>query len=216
MRKYFLAVCWLVITLLCFSFLGFKKTYFNLFPSFTGTSWVVHFHVASILSWLALLFTQAFLAKSGRLELHHNIGKLSYILVPVIVAGFILVTDYGQLKHKEPGLVAATFFDGSLFLLFYLLAILNRKNVNDHAAYMILSAVPFINPGLGRFISPAVSLPVEFILILTLLLVSYFQKKTYRPYLVALGSFIGFLLVVVYVSLINPTIMELIWTSIWG
>ncbi|QNA45432.1 hypothetical protein [Lacibacter sediminis] len=216
MRKYFVAICWLVIALLFISFLGFRKTYFNLFPAFTGTSWVIHFHVASILSWLALLFTQAFLAKSGRLELHQKIGKLSYILVPVILTGFILVTNHGQLKHKEPGLVAATFFDGSLFVLFYLLAILNRKNVNYHAPYMMLSAVPFINPGLGRFISPEVSLPIEFLLILTLLLTAYFKKKTFRPYLVALGSFIGLLLIVVYVSLINPKIIELIWTAIWG
>ncbi len=216
MRKYFLVICWLLIALLLISFLGFRKTYFNLFPAFTRTSWIIHFHVASILSWFALLFTQAFLAMNGRLELHHKIGKLSYILVPVIVTGFILVTNHGQIKHKEPGLVAATFFDGSLFVLFYLLAILNRKKTNYHAQYMILSAVPFINPGLGRFISPEVSLPIEFLLILTLLLTSYFRKKTYRPYLTALGSFIVLLLVVVYVSFINPKIIELIWTAIWG
>jgi hypothetical protein len=206
----------LVIGLTSFSILGFYKTYFGLFPNFVGTHWMVHIHVTSVLSWFALLISQAWLAKQGRFSQHRALGRLSYLLVPIIVVGFILATYQGQMKHKAPELLGATLFDGGLFLLFYTLAMLNRKNASYHAPYMILSAVPFINPGLGRFISPEVSISVEFLLIVCLLLVAYFQKKPYKPYLVALGSFALLLGCIVYLSLASPSVFEQIWVEIWG
>lgn len=187
-----------------------------MFPHFTKIAWIVHFHVFSIVCWFIMLVAQASLAKSGRIDVHRKIGRISFILVPIIVLGFILVTHQGQLKNKAPDLLGATIFDGSLFILFYALAMLNVKNTAYHAQYMILSAIPFINPGLGRFIAPEVSLPVEFLLVLILFLIAYFKKKPYRPYLVALGSFIFLLGIIVYISVIKPAIIENMWTAIWG
>ncbi len=209
-------VIWLVISLISFSVLGFYKTYFGIFLNFNDINWVVHLHVASLLSWLALLTSQAWLAKQGHFDQHKKVGRLSYLLVPVIVIGFVLITNHGQLKHKSPDLLGAVLFDGGLFLLFYSLAMFHRKNVSYHASYMILSAVPFINPGLGRFISPEVSVSVEFLIILTLFGVAYFRKKPYQPYLVALGSFMVLMGCIVYTSVINPTIIEWFWNVIWG
>lgn len=80
---------------------------------------------------------------------------------------------------------------------------------------MMLSALPFMNPGLGRFINPGVSLAVEFLLLLGFFLAAYFRKKTYRPYLVALGCYFLLLGAIAYVSLINPTVLERIWAAIW-
>jgi hypothetical protein len=206
----------LVIGLVSFSILGFFKTYFGLFPKFGGTHWAVHLHVISVLGWLALLTKQAWLAKQSHFSRHRAVGRLSYLLVPFIVVGFMLVTYQGQLKHKSPELLGATLFDGGLFVLFYTLAMLNRKNTSHHASYMILSAVPFINPGLGRFISPEVSISVEFLLILCLLLAAYLRKKPYKPYLVALGSFVLLLGCIGYASVGSPSIFEQIWVAIWG
>lgn len=214
-RFYRIAVL-LVACLLIFSFLGFYNTFFSLFPAFRGVHWVVHFHAVTILSWFALLFTQAYLATHGRLEQHRVLGRCSYPLAALIIAGFVLVTDYGQMRHKAPDLFGATLFDGSLFLLFYVLAIFNRKNTSAHAQYMILSALPFINPGLGRFISPALSLPVEFAIMLALFLTAYFKKRPYRPYLVGMGCFLALLGCIVYISVIEPGIIESMWNVVWG
>lgn len=216
MGKHQQTILWLVATLLIVSFLGFRKTYFGQFPHFEDTTWVVHFHVFSILCWFSILVAQASLAKSGRLDLHRQIGRFSFILVPLILVGFALVTHQGQMRHKQPDLFGATLFDAGLFLLFYALAMANRRNPAHHARYMILSAVPFLNPGLGRFIGPEVSVPVEFLLILTLLLTAYFRKQPYRPYLVGLGCMVLLLSGIVYVSVIEPSVMEWIWAAIWG
>ncbi len=206
----------LVIGLTIFSILGFYKTYFGLFPQFEDTHWFVHVHVTSVLGWLILLSRQAWLAKQGRFSEHRKFGRLSYLLVPIIVVGFILATYQGQIKHKAPELLGATLFDGGLFLLFYTLAMVYRKKSSYHGSYMILSAVPFINPGLGRFISPEVSISVEFLLIISLLSFAYFKKKPYKPYLVALGSFVLLLGCIVYLSLVSPSVFEQIWVVIWG
>jgi len=216
MARQFVTIVWITASLLIISFLGFYETYFGFFPRFEGTSWVVHFHVLTILCWFVMLVAQGWLAKNGRIEQHRRVGRISYVLAPLIVIGFVLITNLGQLKHKDAGLLGATIFDGGMFVLFYILAIINRKNTAFHARYMILSALPFLNPGLGRFISPAVSLPVELILILLFLLTAYFKKKPYKPYLVGLGSFFLFLGIIVYISMINPAIIETLWIAIWG
>lgn len=216
MEKPWRTVFGLVAGLGVVSTLGFHKTYFGLFPGFAGTPWVVHAHVASVLAWLVMLAAQAWLASRGHFDLHRRVGRLSYLLVPVIVAGFGLITHQGQMRHKSPDLLGAVLFDGGLFLLFYALALWHRKHASYHASYMTLSAVPFINPGLGRAIAPEVSIPVEFLLLLSLFLWAYFRKKPYRPYLVALVSFMALLGLVVYASIINPAVVEWVWVVIWG
>lgn len=205
-----------VAAIVVFSILGFRETYFGLAPGFAGVSYLVHFHVLTVAAWFALLAAQALLARSGRLEVHRRLGRLSYLWVPLVMAGFVMATHQGQLKHKSPDLLGAALFDGGLFLLFYLLAMANRKHTPSHAQYMILTAMPFINPGLGRFLSPAVSVPVEFLAILALFLTAYFRKKPFRPYLVGLGAFIVGMAAIMSVSMGQPWILEGLWTFFWG
>ncbi len=216
MEKQFRTISLLVAGLVVFSFLGFYKTYFHLFPQFRGTKWVVHFHVLTVLCWFAMLVGQAALAAKGQLDFHRKIGRASYLLFPLIVFGFVLMADYGQTRHKEPALLGATLFDASLFALFYGLAIWNRKNPTYHSRYMILTALPFINPGLGRFIGPEVSVSVEFMLLVFLLVLAAVKKQVYKPYLAGLCGFIVAMAAVMYVSEINPAILEGLWDSIWG
>jgi hypothetical protein len=54
------------------------------------------------------------------------------VLVPIVIAGFVLVTDFGQRRHPEPALIGATILDGSLFVVFYVLAIVHRKKAILH------------------------------------------------------------------------------------
>lgn len=206
----------LVVVIVCFSYLGFRKTYFGLAPDFSGVSWMVHFHVFTVAVWFALLTAQALLARSGQLQIHRLLGRFSFVWVPMVMAGLALATHQGQLKHKSPDLLGAALFDGGLFLLFYLLAMAHRRHTPSHAQYMILTAVPFINPGLGRFISPAVSVPLEFLVILALFLAAFLRNKPFRPYLVGLGAFFVGIGAIMSVSMGMPWIMEGLWTFFWG
>lgn len=216
MKVWIRIILGLVAAVILFSALGFRKTYFGLMPEFEGVSWMVHFHVLTIGVWFALLATQALLAGKGRLETHRRLGRLSYVWVPVVLIGFALATHQGQMKHKAPDLLGAALFDGGLFLLFYLLAMRNRKDTPAHAQYMILTALPFLNPGIGRFISPAVGVPLEFLIILVLLLAARLRKKPYKPYLVGMAAFVLGLAAILFVSLGQPWVMEWLWNQLWG
>lgn len=150
--------------------IGFWPSYFSHFPRFANSGWQVHFHLATIVAWLGALVVQGALAARGRLDLHRRIGRWSYAFVPFVVAGFVLVTDFGQRRHREPALVAATILDGSLFVAFYVLAIVRRRKAILHGRYMLLTAASFIDPALGRAVDPRVALPFELALIIVIVM----------------------------------------------
>ena len=216
MAKTYRGIVLLVIVLMPLSYFGFRTSYWDFFPRFGGVGWEVHFHLLTIAAWLVMLITQAFLAAKGLIERHKRIGRLSYLLVPLIVVGFMAVTNYGQLRHKEAALLGASFFDGGAFLVFYALAIAYRRNTAYPSRYMMLTAVPFINPTLGRAIAPEVSATVELLLIISLLIAARIRKTAWQPYLVALLVLIGLTMLIVYVSVIEPSIIERLWEAVWG
>jgi hypothetical protein len=212
----FRALLALVGALLVLAAIGFFPRYLSHFPAFAGVGWQVHFHVATLLAWLGMLLGQAWLAATGRFELHRQLGRFSFALVPVILLGFAAITHYGQMRQKEPALLGATLIDGSLFLGLYGLAMLQRKNPSLHSRYMLLTPVSFLNPTLGRAVSPALSVPFELAVFVVLYVVARRRGTPARPYLVAALLYVGLTLVVVYVSLVDPRIIEALWALLWG
>ncbi len=148
--------------------IGFWPGYFSRFPRFANSGWQVHFHLVTIVAWLGALVVQGALAARGRLDLHRRVGRWSYALVPVIVLGFVLVADFGQRRHREPALIGATVLDGALFVTFYVLAMVRRRSAILHGRYMLLTAVAFIDPALGRAADPRVALPFELVVIVAI------------------------------------------------
>jgi hypothetical protein len=216
MAKTYRGILLLVMALVPLSYFGFRASYWGHFPRFFGVGWEVHFHLLTIACWLAMLVAQAWLAAKGRIAQHKRIGRLSYVLVPMIVLGFVFVTNFGQLRHKEPALLGASFFDGGAFLAFYALAIAYRRNTAYHSRYMMLTAVPFINPTLGRAVAPELSATVELLIIIALLITARVRKTAWQPYLVALLTLIALTLLIVYISVIKPGIIDGLWKAIWG
>jgi len=51
----------------------------------SGKDVLVHVHGALLSLWLAMLITQAYLIRTDRRELHKQIGKLSYVLAPLVL-----------------------------------------------------------------------------------------------------------------------------------
>jgi uncharacterized membrane protein YozB (DUF420 family) len=195
------------------SLVGFYPGYFR---QISVAAWQVHFHLATLVAWLALLLTQTWLATQGQLERHRRLGRAGYVLVPLIVLGFVLVIDFGQRRHRQPALLGAAFFDGALFLLFYALAILKRKNASLHSRYMLLTAVALVDPGLGRAIAPQFSVPFELVFILALLVVSLVKRRPWQPFLVGAIAFPLLMAIVVYASVVRPEITDRLWTALWG
>lgn len=196
--------------------LGFFPTYFGLFPDFPNTSWAIHFHVSTLIVWFALGVIQPILIRRQRLALHRTLGKVSYALVPLMCLGFVLAMNDGQARKPNPDLVLATMFDVGLFLFFCGMGISNRHRPKFHGRFMILTFAPFLNPSLGRLISPMVSVPIELLVILGLMTHALVRKREAKPYIVGAIAFsisLGGLMVLMTAA---PELSQQLWQILFG
>ena len=145
------------VLILAFITWGFYKTYIVFFPSFTGFNYLQHFHGAMMMTWMAFLIVQPLLIRSGKTNIHRMIGKLSYIIAPLLMVSIFLVARmvYLRVEPTVPavekiGLIALSIPDLVAFGVLYALAIFNRQNSYLHMRYMIGTSLLMIAPGLGR------------------------------------------------------------------
>ena len=137
------------------TFLGFQQSYFE---KFATTDLSHHLHGTSALLWMLILIIQPFLFNSGRLSLHRLVGKFSYVVVPVFVVSGLKVIHImlNSLPNYPPlvpyQLAMIDLYTVMMFVLFYVLAIKNRKNIQYHARYMAATVLIVFPPGLTRFI----------------------------------------------------------------
>jgi hypothetical protein len=153
--------------------LGFWPSYFAKF--FNGTAdfpFYFHFHTTMMCLWMLLLVIQPLLIRKKKLTLHKWIGKLSYVLFPVMFISILLLV-HSRNHLDENNLYMELFipFKDLLILgIAYLIAIKYRKNIDIHARAMIATGIVFIEPALVRFIDYAiVPLPVAYALAILIL-----------------------------------------------
>ena len=210
MTWFYKNISYLFAAVLLFAFIAFYRTYFGLFPSFAGTTWVVHFHATVIILWLVLLIIQPVLIRKKRVDIHKLLGKVSYWLVPLIVLSFVLIVRQTELKAKNLPVFAIAVVNGTTFVIFYLLAIYYRKKTLWHIRFMLLTIIPFIDPAAGRLHIPGPFLQLP--LILGLLLVERFNGRVYKPYLVGLAIWLIILLTMAYMAFFNLPALDAIWS----
>jgi hypothetical protein len=140
------------------TFLGFYKRYFALVPDFPGIKNIHHLHVAALIIYLALLIVQPVLIHKKKFELHRIIGKFSYFLAPVVFVSILLVYRNQYLRMVSDGkplneclaFIFAPATDAIPFLIFYILAILNKGDTAKHMRYIIATGIVVAGPGYGR------------------------------------------------------------------
>jgi hypothetical protein len=197
----FFALIYLVVQL------GFFKTYFKHFPDFEGFSLLHHIHGMLMASWLLLLIIQPLLIRSGRHKAHRFLGKLSYIIAPLVLASMFLVLRLSFYRNIAVNPVRNAIADISFnipqlfaFALFYSLAIVHKNNTPKHMRYMIGTALIMISAGLGRVLIQYFDLGVvptlytalylQTGLAISFLLYDIIKKKDYIPNIIIVSSFI--------------------------
>lgn len=186
-------------------------TIFAFFPSYfnrlTRTDNAHHFHGITATLWLVLLIIQPFLYKTGNLKWHRMIGKISFVLVPLIIISAlnmvqIMLINKASYPPNLPDTLAFIDFATLIqFLLFYLLAIYKRKEIQLHARYMVCTVLGPLIPALTRllFRFPGIdnfnkSLNISYIIIeIVLILLLLDDKRSGKirlPYLLAIILFI--------------------------
>ena len=162
-------VFWFIV-LLAISIAGFWRTYFSVL--FDGPHATHHFHGVPMTLWVCLLITQAWLMRARRVRQHRQLGRVSYVLAPLVVVAGIVVTIHNISSAPDPmvpfmlSLYWFGWFNALLFGLLYALAIVHRRDVQLHARYMIATGLVFLFPGLSRLIYQVVEVfgwpPPEF------------------------------------------------------
>ena len=136
--------------------IGFWPTYFTRMGEMA--SWRVHAHGAFLFAWCLLLIAQAWLIRDRRGTWHRMLGKVSYVLAPLIVIS-ALVVEHGVLlkaagQYNEETLYFAYVIVALLilFVLSYALAIVHRRTPALHMRYMMCTALTMVDPVFARII----------------------------------------------------------------
>jgi hypothetical protein len=131
--------------------------YFGQVGQFGQVPWVIHLHALFAIAWFVLLSVQAFLVRANRLHLHRLFGRASVLLVALVVYTAVQAMKqfYAQGILTMPrdtvlSLLAQSFTGLTLFGLFYSIALLRRRHLHQHVAFMVAAALAAATPGLAR------------------------------------------------------------------
>ena len=156
-------------TFLALAVIAFWPTYFGRLPA--RIDLLTHVHAALMTIWLALLIAQPFLIRREHRPLHRRLGRASYVLVPMIVIVWTLLTHLraaamgDEVFEREGKFFYLPFVSAVLFVASWTLAIWRRRIPGLHARYMIgtaLSAVDAITARLLAFNAPPFADPVMY------------------------------------------------------
>jgi hypothetical protein len=184
------------------TFIGFWPTYLTRMEAMA--SWRVHAHGALMLGWCLLLVAQAWLIRDRRGSLHRNLGKVSFLLVPLIVISSVVVEHDSLVRSAGKYDLEALFFAYlivallSVFLLAFTLAIVHRRTMALHMRYMICTPLTMFDPVFARILDVRLGITyptgqmITFAMIDAILLwLCYLDRNTpYRAFHRMLAAFV--------------------------
>jgi len=153
-----LAAIFGVVLLIVLVHLGFSKTYIQHFPAFSGFTMAQHVHGVLMMGWLLMLLVQPLLILKNKIQLHKQVGKLSYVLAPLVVFSiwWVAHTRYHEYLGKAgqtKDIISWLSLNFRLMLFFatlYFLAIYYKAKPALHMRFMVSTALVLIGPGLVR------------------------------------------------------------------
>jgi uncharacterized membrane protein SirB2 len=192
MEKAYKNLGYFLLLLIPLAFFGFYKTYFVQFPNFEkNISTFIHLHAFIASIWILLLIVQPLLIINKKNKLHRKLGKLSYIIFPLLILSF--VPQMIRIIHSDiPQFLFFPLADSVLLILFYSLAMYHRRNASKHMRFIIGTATVFLGPTIGRIgphfldwtenVTQNVQYGVIYVILLGLIFYDKRNGKNYKPY----------------------------------
>lgn len=187
--------------------------YFSYWSKFSSVPFHQHLHGLTALAWYCLLVIQPWLIIKKNNKLHRNIGFIGLIIAGGLIFSALQIIPYNLTNERlELVLRYGLSWGDFIFLIGFthavIMAMLNNRNIDIHARYMISAAIWALLPALSRLlyfpliITYGYPPPLSFIeviqissvmVVITLCVMSMIdyrnQKKIYTSYiLVALGT----------------------------
>lgn len=166
-----------IVLLIVLIHIGFFKTYIKFFPKFEDVQMeglplkkhftgVMHFHGMMMMGWVFMLLLQPVLIWKEKLNLHRLVGRLSYVLAPLVLLSIFLVNRgayhnaLSQLGETQAIALISLIFPALVFFaLLYSLAIYYRHRPALHMRFMCSTAFLLIPPALDRALITYLNLP---------------------------------------------------------
>lgn len=165
------------------------------------------FHAAFSAGWYLLLLNQIRLSRAGKYSTHRNLGKLSvFLVIGILFTGSIMAYEFyhrlagfgvfnpedAQARIRAGSFLGGVFLQWIIFLVLYILGVLNIKNPAHHKRFMIAAAIQMMPEGLNRIMhllsTPGYSMFV-FMFSVYVILMLYDWKRYSRIYTSTLLSF---------------------------
>ena len=141
-----------ILGLIVIVLLGFWRGYFS--ELIAGTSMhssIFHFHAVMMSLWIAMLIVQPLLIRKKKFAAHRFIGKLSFVVMPLLVISIIQIMHYEGNLFPENELTFIGSMNGAILMsTFYLIAIWKSSNINIHARAMVCTGITMIQPASDR------------------------------------------------------------------
>ena len=165
----FPGISWFLLLLIPITFFGFYPSYFSkLFT--TGT--VFHVHAFFMLLWIAMAILQPFLIMRKKTKLHRLIGKASYVIMPVVFITAWLVIRHvyhlqitrmeeansagvrstDEIRSEAAAYIAIGIIYLGWLIIYYGLAVINRRKMLFHATYMFAAILTLLGPTADRLL----------------------------------------------------------------
>jgi len=129
---------------------AFWPTYLS--QAFSASSFYTHLHAFTAALWMLMLVAQPLTIKTRRLAWHRLLGRVSYVLAPLILVTVVLLA-HSRLQGLSAEAYAiqtyVLYLQVSLAVLFglsYGLAIYTRRTMALHARFMVCTALTLIDP----------------------------------------------------------------------
>lgn len=209
MERHYRNLGYFLLILVAFVAAGFYKPYFALIPNFDPSiTPLVQVHAMLLMGLVALLVAQPLLIRHKQRNLHKSLGKLTYFLMPLLVASCVgvIFKEYDEALARTPSVehaLRSIFSDVvqlTLLVIFYVLAVVNRRNVPVHMRFMIAVALIVAPAGIARVLGYWFDVPryesglaSNALLDAVLIALIVFDRRkhlNYRPYLLVLPLFV--------------------------
>ena len=140
---------------------GFWIPYFSEMPNFDPSiTAAVHLHALLLFAWIVLLVVQPLAIRFGAYDLHRDLGRMSYVVMPLIAVSAVAMIYKEYHEHVTGGMRASSALAAELLsacqllllVAFYCSAIMSikRRDVAAHMRYMICIALVLLPAGLAR------------------------------------------------------------------
>ncbi len=188
--------------------IGFHPTYIKHFPAFKPFTWLHHVHGALMASWIILLVVQPILIHQRKYAAHRFMGKLSYLIAPLMIVSMYLILRFTYHKHvmdispeAEISNQAPIIMQLFGFTVLYALGVIYRKHTFYHLRFMIGTAILMIIPIVGRIFFEYFGATVWYDLYLSVGIALFLtiydvrKKQDWRPYAIVTAVLCSILMV---------------------